>query len=947
MRLFDRVRRNPGPAGAQPALDFLCQRARHLDWAFLLALVLALVAAAPFLTRPGLPHGTDAELHVYRAAELGHTLRAGSLYPRWAPDLYFGYGYPIFDYYAPLTYYLAHLFDLLPGMDVVGGVKAVFVLGLIVASIGTYLLARELFGRVAGVVAAACFTFSPYVVFIDPHARGDLAEHFAVCLLPLAFYAFRRLMSGMGGRAAFLGSVLTLAALVFSHNLIGLVAGGLLLAYCVWECLFGTGRGRAGWGAAAFVLAAGLIAFFWLPALLERNLVKLDVVGPGHFDFHEHFLSLGELLAPSRQFDLGAVAPRYRYNLGLAQWVLALPAIGALIYRAIRPPTRPHSHPLLLFFILATLGLTFFMLPASTPIWELIPWMAYLQFPWRLLGATELMLAICAAGSVALLQAWRWRDLVQALMLGAVLALALPVLYPPMWTPDFGGTAPQDIIAWEKSSLALGTTSTGDFLPVGSARVSMRPTSALIDSIAGPGPMDRVNRPSLPEGATVEIVEHGPLHDRFAISTPVKFVLRLYTFYFAGWRAYVDGEEVDIEVASPEGFITLWVPAGEHQVLVKFEDTPPRTAGWIISAVTLALFIALLLAPPPLRITHQASRISNLQSLLWLAGMLLLFLVLKGLLIDPHDARLRYTSPPGQAWAAQHEQRAVFQDDGGGQIEFLGYDLPRQPVRSGDAFPVVLYWHALMPLGSNYQSFLHLARPLHILWGQEDHINPGDLPTTRWPLDKYVWDEYEIHVLPGTPPGEYALNAGLYSMAGGYRLLRYDNQGQPAGDSLIIASVRVGRPLRQPRLSELGMTQVVTVTFPEAGVTLLGYDRPYPKVKLPGAWPITLFWRADRDHPAALARDFVMFDPEGNEVWRVSGAPADYPFEAWQAGEIVRDPLLFTAASPVSLVTAKYPFGVTLRADEPLIPEGADRAFVPLDEVKFRVKENEVVSILI
>jgi uncharacterized membrane protein len=122
----------------------LCQHARHLDWALLLALVLALVAAAPFLTRPGLPHGTDAELHVYRAAELGHTLRAGSFYPRWAPDFYFGYGYPIFDYYAPLTYYLANLFDLLPGVDVVGGVKAVFVLGLIVASIGTYLLAREL-----------------------------------------------------------------------------------------------------------------------------------------------------------------------------------------------------------------------------------------------------------------------------------------------------------------------------------------------------------------------------------------------------------------------------------------------------------------------------------------------------------------------------------------------------------------------------------------------------------------------------------------------------------------------------------------------------------------------------------------------------------------------------------------------------------------------------------
>ncbi|GAG35601.1 unnamed protein product, partial [marine sediment metagenome] len=73
----------------------------------LLALALALVAAVPFLTRPGLPRQTDAELHVYRAAELGHALRAGAFYPRWAPDFYYGYGYPIFNYYAPLTYYLA------------------------------------------------------------------------------------------------------------------------------------------------------------------------------------------------------------------------------------------------------------------------------------------------------------------------------------------------------------------------------------------------------------------------------------------------------------------------------------------------------------------------------------------------------------------------------------------------------------------------------------------------------------------------------------------------------------------------------------------------------------------------------------------------------------------------------------------------------------------------
>ena len=933
-------------------------RVHRFDWALLLALVLALIAAAPFLSRPGLPHATDAELHVYRAAELGHTLRAGSLYPRWAPDFYFGYGYPIFNYYAPLTYYLANLFDLLPGVDVVGGVKAVFVLGLVVASLGTYLLGRELFGPAAGVLAAACFTLAPYVVFIDPHARGDLAEHFAVCLLPLAFYAFRRLMSGMGGRAALLGSVLALAALVFSHNLLGLVASALLLAYWAWEVVFGVGRRRAGWGALTFALAASLIAFFWFPALLERGDIKLNVVGPGHFDFHEHFLSLGELLAPTRLLDLGATAPRYRFNLGLAQWLLALPAAGALLYAGLRKPftrlspTPPHLHtPIpsssstaLLYFVLAGLGMVFLMLPGSTPIWERVPGMAYLQFPWRLLGPANLMLAMCAAGSAVLLPVRPWRGPVLAVVLGAVLALAAPGLYPPMWTPDFGGTAPGDIVQWEMRSLALGTTSTGDFLPKGSARVPMHPQSSLVESIIEPGPVDRVNRASLPDGASVEIAAQGALYDRFIVSAPKKFVLRLFTFHFPGWRAYVDGDEVEIGKASPEGFITLWVPEGQHEVLVRFEDTPPRTAGWIISVASLPVLIAaLILMPSPTTSLH--SPLSPLPSLLssfpWLAGTLLLFALLKSWVIDPHDNWLRYTSPPGQAWAAQHEQRATFHDLDGGQIELLGYDLPRQRVRSGGEFTVRLYWHALTPLGSNYQSFLHLARPLHLVWGQEDHLNPGDLPTKRWPLDKYVWDEYEIEILPGTPPGEYVLNLGLYSGAGGYRLPRLDEQGQPVGDSLALAPVEILRPLRQPKVADLGITHPVTVTFPEAGVTLLGYDQPYPKVKLPGAWPITLFWRADRDQPAARSRDLVILDQEGNEVWRVSGPPAHYAFEMWQAGEIVRDPFLFTATSPVSLVTAKYPFGVTLSADEPLVSQGADEPFVLLGRVKFRVKENE------
>ncbi len=36
---------------------------------------------------------------------------------------------------------------------------------------------------------------------------------------------------------------------------------------------------------------------------------------------------------------------------------------------------------------------------------------------------------------------------------------------------------------------------------------------------------------------------------------------------------------MEIEPGRPEGFITLRVPEGEHEVLIRLEDTPPRRAG--------------------------------------------------------------------------------------------------------------------------------------------------------------------------------------------------------------------------------------------------------------------------------------------------------------------------------------------------------------------------------
>jgi uncharacterized membrane protein len=139
----------------------------------------------PFISRSSLPVETDAELHIFRLFELGQLIRGGEIYPRWAPHFYHGFGYPIFNYYAPLTYYLGLPVELLPPFDAVAGVKFVFVLGILAGGIGIYGFVRDHWGRPSGYVAAAVYLYAPYVQYIDPHARGVLAESFSLGIFPL------------------------------------------------------------------------------------------------------------------------------------------------------------------------------------------------------------------------------------------------------------------------------------------------------------------------------------------------------------------------------------------------------------------------------------------------------------------------------------------------------------------------------------------------------------------------------------------------------------------------------------------------------------------------------------------------------------------------------------------------------------------------------------------
>lgn len=741
----------------------------RLPWALICACAVGLTAAWPLLSIPGLAGDTDAELHVYRTAELGYSLRAGALYPRWAPDFYHGYGYPIFNYYAPLTYYLSYALALMRPEAAAAGVKATLILAQVVGAIGAYQLGR-LFGRKGGgLLGALAFSFSPYVQLINPYVRGAVAESLALGFLPWALWGWEMLWRR--GRRALLPAVLATSAVLLSHNLSGLSCLALVSGLGLWRGL-GRWRKRLHVAIVAAAVFALLTAFFWLPFVVERAAVQLNVAGEGHYDFRNHFVPVRQLLALVEPLDRRAASARVPMSVGAPVLLLAIIGLGCRL-------RQRHRSDDIAPYAVAAVGCLWLVTPGSQWFWETLPGLSYYQFPWRFLGPAAACLVPLVASLISVAPGRsgldpgdavaRGHERYHALLLVAVAGLVvviagLPGLYPVPWEPTSGSITPLTIVDKELEGRWRGTTSTNDFVP-GTVEMIPGPAQSVLDSYKDSA-VDRVNRHTLPVGTTVRVVADKPWINRFEVTGTEGFTLRLYLFQFPGWRATVDGQEAPIVVAHPEGFITVSVPPGEHEVVVRFGSTAARRWGWALSAVGVT---ALLFAasrggaieqqlsprwPAEARDRHDTAVVACI-------GVLLACLVCAKAAVLDHVRWLQPLSPASTVSGAENAQRA----DLGGEITFLGYDLDPDHSQPGATIEVVLYWSAQFGLTETYQSFVHLVSPEGTIWSQSDHLNPGGFPTNLWPTDRYIVDVHRLRIPVDAPPGPYLVSVGLYALS--------------------------------------------------------------------------------------------------------------------------------------------------------------------------------------
>ena len=102
--------------------------------------------------------------------------------------------------------------------------------------------------------------------------------------------------------------------------------------------------------------------------------------------------------------------------------------------------------------------------------------------------------------------------------------------------------------------------------------------------------------------------------------------------------------------------------------------------------------------------------------------------------------------------------------DYAGLATLLGADCAAQcRAAPGDAIPLTLYWRAEASFDKNYTVFTHLLDAGDTVLVNADHAPPK--PTQNWVPNEIITDPVTLTLPPDLPPGQYAIEVGLYDAA--------------------------------------------------------------------------------------------------------------------------------------------------------------------------------------
>jgi 6-pyruvoyl-tetrahydropterin synthase related domain len=530
--------------------------ARH---PYLLIAIVATLAALPVAFH-GNPWGHDINLHLRSWMDAERQLQEGSLFPRWAAGANQGFGEPFFIFYPPLSRLIGVALGLVLPWKVVPGV---FIwLMLMLAGAAMWICAREWLAPADALVASLLFAVNPYLVIVA-YKRANYADLLAAALFPLMVWGGIRMGYAPGRTALPLSAAFAAlwlsdlpAAVVASYALAGLLVLNAILYRSLRPLLF---------GALSIMSAFGSIAFFLFPAAWERRWVSIAEAVRPEWAPENNFL-----FTHSNQ-------PQYvAFNRGLSYvtvFLVLATAIAAVFARRLR---RDESKVWLSLTLLGAVS-TFMMFPPSFILYETLPEMRYVEFPWRWLSALCVACAFLVATAIS--QARRkWIPLVIAGL--SVAAIGIEGLHTVNWdTHRYLEGLVADAHSTEGYPIRFGDWSN----PLGSFPWKLDRAAPLV---AADGPV---------QPAQIQIEQWQGQRKTFSVESAQPLLLKLRLLSYPAWQAKVNGNAIPLQAEPELGQMLVPVPAGASHVEIRFARTWDRTIGNIVSLLTIVTCVPLML----------------------------------------------------------------------------------------------------------------------------------------------------------------------------------------------------------------------------------------------------------------------------------------------------------------------------------------------------------------
>jgi len=575
--------------------------------AWILIPLAALVASAPRFLR-GISCGHDFDFHLVSWMETQRSWSEHVFYPHWAQSPNWGAGEPRFVFYPPLTWMVGAAMGYLTKWDYVPAILIFLI--LVATGFATRALARQFLGEGQSTLAGVLAAVTPYGLF-TAYERTAFGELTAAIWIPLLLlFAWRPPRPSVAPinrqhifhnfDCASAAMVAFLLALTWLTNAPAGVMASYLLGFAALAAAI---LRRAWWPTLRAVVAApiglGLAGFYLVPAAWEQRWIAIHQA-----------LDVGMRVSDSWLFSHHPAPDMELHDrVLLYASIICVVTTGMAVFGAFlawkRRQFLRESRPIWLPLILLAAGIFLLQLPISAPIWNLLPKLQFLQFPWRWLMVLATPYALLLAAGTPLASR-------RARIGSAFVWTAILLLFAVSATLFFFQYCDEEDEIRNQFTIfhsGAGSEGTDEYAPSGadnSLVASGLPEGCLVSD------PDQQLGESDPDLAPVWYPEQGSCDDTFTaqlwqnehkilnIDTDSDGYVILRLRRYPAWRITVNGNpanQLTDKLSHPlplreDGLVVVPVAAGPSTIEVQWSTTPDVRWGRWISVISL---VALLL----------------------------------------------------------------------------------------------------------------------------------------------------------------------------------------------------------------------------------------------------------------------------------------------------------------------------------------------------------------